>query len=396
MQGLAPVMKEMEQNNEKKLTKYDRKVMAKKAATKKKDFKSTLSILAALVIVAAILALAFVAPSIKKANQKKEAQAEYFQVNGESVSTLEFNFHKTNLVNNNVSFLSYFGITSMDALKTTVYDSTTGMTWDDYFNESVAVSIKENRALLADAKAKGLTFDVEEDYDAYIADIKEEATSANVTVDTYMTSMYGGTEKELRDIIKDNLVAIAYSEYLYETMAATEEEAQAEYEAKKKDYDSIDYRLLAFPADVTSSATEEELATAMTEAKKKAQEMYDKLGQGEDFETLCVTYAPEDKRPNYADSETDLSLYSGVTYYSSSAPYMDWLFEEGRTAGDINLMTDEDANAHYVVMYENRYMGDDVIDTIADSLTYNAVDAYITSISESYTISDPENHFPNL
>jgi len=396
LQGLAPVMKEMEQNNEKKLTKYDRKVMAKKAATKKKDFKSTLSILAALVIVAAILALAFVAPSIKKANQKKEAQAEYFQVNGESVSTLEFNFHKTNLVNNNVSFLSYFGITSMDALKTTVYDSTTGMTWDDYFNESVAVSIKENRALLADAKAKGLTFDVEEDYDAYIADIKEEATSANVTVDTYMTSMYGGTEKELRDIIKDNLVAIAYSEYLYETMAATEEEAQAEYEAKKKDYDSIDYRLLAFPADVTSSATEEELATAMTEAKKKAQEMYDKLGQGEDFETLCVTYAPEDKRPNYADSETDLSLYSGVTYYSSSAPYMDWLFEEGRTAGDINLMTDEDANAHYVVMYENRYMGDDVIDTIADSLTYNAVDAYITSISESYTISDPENHFPNL
>lgn len=396
MQGLTPVMKEMEQNNEKKLTKYDRKVMAKKTATKKKDFKSTLSILAALVIVAAILVLAFVAPSIKKANQKKEAQAEYFQVNGESVSTLEFNFHKTNLVNNNVSFLSYFGITSMDALKTTVYDSTTGMTWDDYFNESVAVSIKENRALLADAKAKGLTFDVEEDYDAYIADIKEEATSANVTVDTYMTSMYGGTEKELRDIIKDNLVAIAYSEYLYETMAATEEEAQVEYEAKKKDYDSIDYRLLAFPADVTSSATEEELATAMTEAKKKAQEMYDKLGQGEDFETLCVTYAPEDKRPNYADSETDLSLYSGVTYYSSSAPYMDWLFEEGRTAGDINLMTDEDANAHYVVMYENRYMGDDVIDTIADSLTYSAVDAYITSISESYTISDPENHFPNL
>lgn len=396
MQGLAPVMKEMEQNNEKKLTKYDRKVMAKKAATKKKDFKSTLSILAALAIIAAILVLAFVAPSIKKANQKKEAQAEYFQVNGESVSTLEFNFHKTNLVNNNVSFLSYFGITSMDALKTTVYDSTTGMTWDDYFNESVAVSIKENRALLADAKAKGLTFDVEEDYDAYIANIKEEATSANVTVDTYMTSMYGGTEKELRDIIKDNLVAIAYSEYLYETMAATEEEAQAEYEAKKKDYDSIDYRLLAFPADVTSSATEEELATAMTEAKKKAQEMYDKLGQGEDFETLCVTYAPEDKRPSYADSETDLSLYSGVTYYSSSAPYMDWLFEEGRTAGDINLMTDEDANAHYVVMYENRYMGDDVIDTIADSLTYNAVDAYITSISESYTISDPENHFPNL
>ncbi len=386
----------MEQNNEKKLTKYDRKVMAREAAAKKSNRKSTLSIIAAVAVVVGIIALLFVVPAIRKANQKKEANAEYFQINGESVSRLEFDFHKTNLINSNVTLLSYFGINSMDALATTVYDETTGMTWDDFFTESTALSIKENRALIADAKAKGISLNVDEDYDAYIASIEEEATAANVTVDSYMTSMYGGTEKDVRNIIKDNLLATAYSEYLYETMAATEEEAQAEYDAKKKEYDSIDYRLLAFPADVTSSATEEELATAMTAAKDKAQEMYDKLGKGEDFETLCITYAPEDKRTDYADSETDKSLYTGVTFYSSTAPYMDWLFEDGRAKGDITFVTDEDANAHYVIMFENRYMGDTVIDTIQQSLTYNAVDKYITTISESYTISDPKNNLPTL
>lgn len=386
----------MEQNNEKKLTKYDRKVMAREAATKRSNRKSTLSIIAAAAVVVGIIALLFVVPAVRKANQKKEALAEYFQINGESITKLEFDFHKTNLINSNVTLLSYLGINSMDALATTVYDSETGMTWDQFFNENVALSLKENRALIADAKAKGISFNIDEEYDAYIAEIETEATAANVTVDSYMTSMYGGTEKDLRNIIKDNLLAIAYSEYLYETMAATEEEAQAEYDAKKKDYDSVDYRLLAFPADVTSSATEEELAAAMTAAKDKAQEMHDKLGKGEDFETLCITYAPEDKRTDYADSETDKSLYTGVTFYSSTAPYMDWLFEDGRAKGDITLVTDEDANSHFVIMFESRYMGDTVLDTIEQSLTYNAVDEYITTISESYTISDPKNNFPTL
>ena len=148
---------------------------------------------------------------------------------------------------------------------------------------------------------------------------------------------------ERQAVIRDNLAAVAYTEYLSEQNATSDEPAQAEYDAKKKDYDSIDYRLLAFPADVTSDATEEELAAAMATAKAKAQEMYDKLGKGEDFETLCVTYAPEDKRTDYADSETDKSLYKGVTFYSSTAPYMDWLFEDGRTKGDIHLVTDEEA-----------------------------------------------------
>ena len=386
----------MKQNNEKNLTKYDRKVMAREAAAKKSTRKSTFSTIAAIAVVVGILALLLVVPAIKKATQKKEALAEYFQINGESVSKLEFDFHKTNLINSNVTLLSYLGINSMDALATTVYDEETGMTWDQFFTERAALSIKENRAMIADAKAKGVSLNVDEEYDAYIADIEKEATAANVTVDNYMTSMYGGTEKDIRNIIKDNLFAIAYSEHLYETMAASEEEAKAEYDAKKKEYDSIDYRLLAFPADVTSDATEEELATAMAAAKTKAQEMYDKLGKGEDFETLCITYAPEDKRTDYADSETDKSLYKGVTFYSSTAPYMDWLFEDARAKGDITLVTDEDANSHFVIMFESRYMGDTVLDTIEQSLTYNAVDKYITTISESYTISDPKNNLPTL
>lgn len=386
----------MEQNNEKNLTKYDRKVKAREAAAKKSNRKATLSIVAAIAVVVGIIVLLFVLPAIKKAVQKKEAKAEYFQINGESVSTLEFNFHKTNLINSNVTLLSYLGISSMDALTTTVYDEETGMTWDEFFNEKAALSIKENRAMLADAKAKGVSLNVDEEYDTYIAEIEKEATAASVTVDSYMTSMYGGTEKDLRNIIKDNLRSVAYTEHLYETMAATKEEAQAEYDAKKKDYDSVDYRLLAFPADITSDATEEEVATAMANAKAKAQEMYDKLSKGEDFETLCITYAPEDKRTDYADSETDKSLYKGVTFYSSSAPYMDWLFEDGRAKSDINLITDEDANSHFVVMFESRYMGDTVLDTITQSLTYNAVDKYITTISESYTITDPKDHFPTL
>lgn len=374
------------------MTNYDRKVLARESAQKRAKRKSILGTLAAIAIVACLVALIVAVPIVNK----KKVFKEYFKINNTSVSELEFNFHKTNLINSNATFLQYMGITSLEDLDTVVYDESTGATWNDFFEERAAYSIKENMALVDDAKAKNISLDVDTEYDTYMGQVAAEAETAGVDTDTYLTALYGSTEKNLKNIIRNNLTAILYSEYLSEINSSTDEAAQAEYDANKDDYDSVDYRILEFATEVAEDYSEEDIAAAMKETKARAQEMLDKVNAGEDFETLCATYAAEEYRDNYADSETDYSLVTGTTSLYASDMFAEWLFAADRKEGDTYLYEDEEGYVYYVLRFEKRYMGDDVLDNIKQNLTYNTVDEYISTISESYVISDPEGNLPSM
>ncbi len=380
------------ENNEKKMTNYDRKRLAREEAAKREKKKNILSIVATVAIVGCIAALLIVVPMLKDRAKFKE----YFKINNESVSELEFNFHRTNLINSNATYLSYFGMTSAADLETMIFDQETGTTWADYFTESAAESIKENKALIADAKAKNIPLDIEDDYKAYMDEVKTQAEAAGMSAKAYLNSLFGADEKELKNIIKDNLAAVAYSEYLYEQNQVSDEDAQAEYDANKDKYDSVDYRVLDIAAEYEEDAAEAEIEAAKTDAKEKAEEMLAKVKAGEDFETLCATYAEEGKRAEYADSETDSSLVTGETSTYSFSPYSEWLFDAARTEGEADIYFDEENEVYYVLLFQKRYMGENVLESIKNDLTYTAVMDYITEISKSYTISDPEDNLPTL
>lgn len=380
------------ENNEKKMTSYERKVLAREEAAKREKRKAALSIIATVAIVACLAALLIVVPMMKN----REKFKEYFKINNESVSELEFNFHMNNIINSNSSYLQYFGMTSVEDLNTMVYDEATGLTWADYFAERAAESIKENRALIADAKAKGVDIDVTEDYKTYIETVSAQAAEADMTTDAYLTALFGAKEKELKNIIKDNLAAVQYSEYLYEQNEATDADAQAEYDANKDLYDAVDYRVLNFAPVIPEGADEAATKAAKDEAKAKAEEMLAKVKAGEDFETLCVTYAPEDQRTKYADSETDYSLVTGESSTFAYGPYSKWLFEAARTEGEADIYVDETSGVCYVLKFEKRYMGENILTSIKQDLTYNKVMDYVAEVSKDYTISDPDDNLPTL
>lgn len=380
------------ENNEKKMTNYDRKRLAKEEAAKREKRKNILSIVATVAIVGCIAALLIVVPMVKN----REKFKEYFKINDESVSALEFSFYRTNLINADSTYLSYFGMSSEEDLETMVFDEEAGTTWADYYTESAVQSIKENRALIADAKAKNIALDIDAEYKSYIDGVKEQAEASGMTADDYLTYLFGAKEKELRSIIKDNLTAAAYYDYLYEQKLVTDEAAQAEYDANKDSYDSIDYRVLDIEAAYEDEATEAEVEAAKTEAKEKAEEMLAKVKAGEDFETLCATYAAEDERVKYADSETDYSLVTGETSTYSFSPYSEWLFDSARTEGEADIYFDEEYEVYYVLLFQKRYMADGVMDSIKSSLTATDVAAYIDEIAASFTISDPEDNLPTL
>ena len=379
-------------NNEKKMTSYERKVLAKEEAAKREKRKAALSIIATVAIVACLAALLIVVPMVKN----REKFKEYFKINNESVSELEFNFHRTNIINSNSSYLQYFGMTSVEDLNTMVYDEATGLTWAEYFTERTAESIKENRALIDDAKAKGVDIDVTAEYKSYIETVSAQAAESDMTTDAYLTALFGAKEKELKKIIKDNLAAVKYSEYLYEQNEATDADAQAEYDANKDLYDAVDYRVLDFSPVIPEGADEAATQAAKDDAKAKAEEMLAKVKAGEDFETLCATYAAEDQRAKYADSETDYSLVTGESSSFAYGPYSKWLFEAARTEGEADIYVDETSGVCYVLKFVKRYMGENILDSIKQDLTYNKVMDYVAEVSKDYTISDPDDNLPTM
>lgn len=379
----------MEQNNEKNMTKYDRKRLAKAEAAKREKKKQTITIFATIAIVLCIAAILIIVPI---ANSRKGLK-EYIRIGDTSVSQLEFNYYKMNVLNTYFDLLPYFGVDTSLPYEFQMYDEETGMTWDDFFEQQAVVSLRENKALVADADAKGLTFDITAEYNDYLASSKASADEAGMSLKNYLLSMFGtsASEKNLEPIVKDDLLAFAYYEQLTGTMAPTDEEIQAEYDANPDNYDSVDYRVLDFPADITDESTEEEIAAALKEAEKKAQEMLDKVNAGEDFETLCATYAREDLRDDFADTETDRSLTTNVTKNISPSSYGEWLFEDHKD-GETTLFTDEENYVCHVIKFEKRYKGESVPDTIKTTLTNTAVSDYINSLSKNYTIDDPNGY----
>ena len=379
----------MAQNNEKQLTKYERKRLAKEEAAKREQKKQLITVVAAIAIIASIVALIVLVPLAKK----RKALGEYIRVNDVSISQLEFNYYKTNVFNNYSSFLPYLGLDTSVALDQQIYDAETGMTWNDFFDQQAIISIRENKAMVADAAAKGLTFDISEDYASYLASMKTAAETAGMSLNNYLVSLFGNaaSEKNLKPIVEDDLTSLAYYNHLVAESAPTDEEAQAEYDENPDLYDSVDYRMLDFVADVAEDAGEDVVSAALETVTAKAQEMLDRLNAGEDFETLCAEFAPEDERADYADTETDHSLRTNLTQSNSYLSYTEWLFEDLKE-GDTTLYTDEDNNTVYVLKFEKRYMGDTVLDDIKQTLTYDAVTEYINTISKDYTVTDPKDN----
>jgi len=383
----------MTQNTEKHLTKYDRKRLAKEAAAKREKRNQIITIAAVIAVIAAIVALLVLVPLFRR----NKAFSEYIRVNDVSVSQLEFNYYKGNIVNGYSAILPYYGVDTSVPYDQQIFDAESGLTWDDYFDQLATDSIRVTKAVLSDVTANGLTFDISKEYNARIASMKAEASAAGIKFDNYLFSLYGNaaSEKTIKPFIEEELIYSAYYDYLTEKFTPTDEEAQAKYDENPDQYDSVDYRVLSFKADVMENASEEEVSAAMDTVLASAKEMLDKVNAGGDFETLCAEYAPEAQRANYEDTETDYSLVTNLTLDASSHAYKDWLFED-RETGDTTLYTDEESNTVYVLKFEKRYTDEKILETIKSNTAMDAVSAHIDTLMENFIVSDPKGNLPFL
>lgn len=354
-----------EQTEQKVMTKYDRKVQKRKEEKEKEKKEERISTTVGIVFLVALVCLVASFP-IRTYLATHET---YVVINGEEVNKVEFDYvyntSKNNYITQYGSYLSYFGLDTSKDLSTQMYSET--LTWKDYFEQNAVESLKQNKALMAEAKAAGFTYDTTDEYNTFKETIKTSAAAAGVSDKEYVRSIYGSyaTMGRIEEYVKNDMVMNAYYQKLQEDNAPGDDEIQSYYEENKATYDSVDYRLTTIEADLPTEPTEladpveETVAdtTGSTDGTAATDSTQDTAYQPSDAE---IAKAMEDAKVLADDAEQTVAK-DGEAHENekkSSVNYLisDWLFDDARKAGDTTVITNDNSHCYYVVAFEKRYL----------------------------------------
>lgn len=322
---------EKQDTKEKVVTKYDLKMQRREEAKARAKRDRLIGNITGIVIVAALFCLVVSFP-IRNYLAVNET---YVKVNGDKVTRVEFDYNYNVALNNYLnqygSYLSMFGMNLSGDLSNQMYSDE--LTFFDFFSQLAIENISNDKALLADAKAAGFTYDTDAEYADFEQRLKDAASEAGVTVKDFVRDSYGAyaTLSRISGFVKEAIYLSAYYDSVMDAKMPSNEGAESYYNENRNEYDSVDYRLLTVEAQLSEAPTEEETAAAMTEAKKEA-------------DAAAKTVATEGE------------LNENMT--SAYVPYLleDWLFDSSRKAGDTTVIENTSANSYYVVAFEDRYL----------------------------------------
>ena len=348
------VTENKEQTEQKVMTKYDRKVQKRKEEKEKEKKEERISTAIGIVVLVALVCLVASFP-IRTYLATHET---YVVVNGEAVNKVEFDYQynltKNNYITQYGSYLTYFGLDTSKDLSTQMYSDT--LTWQDYFEQNAVESLKQNKALMAEAKAAGFTYDTTDEYNTFKETIKTSAASAGISEKEYVRSIYGSyaTMSRIEQYVKNDMVMNAYYQKLQEDNAPSDDEIQSYYEENKATYDSVDYRLTTIEAELPTEPTEladpvEETAATTDTTATDGTAATDATAS----DSTDTAYQPSDAEKTVAkDGEAhENEKKSSVNYLIS-----DWLFDDARKAGDTTVITNDNSHCYYAVAFEKRYL----------------------------------------
>lgn len=321
------------QNTEKEkvMTKYDLKVQRREAEKAKAERDKKISTVVGIIVVAALVCLVASFP----VRTYLAVNETYVKVNGENVSRVEFDYNynvaANNYINQYGSYMSMFGVDLSQDPSSQMYSDT--LTFADYFEQLAIENIKNNKALMAEAKAAGFEYDTTADFADFKQSIQDAAAEAGVTQKDFICRNYGtyATMSRIEAFVKEAMYVGAYYDSVADAKEPSDEDAQAYYNDNSAAYDSVDYRVLTVSAELPEEPTEEQKTAAMAAAKEEAEEAVKTVAK-------------------------DGELKENMT--GSSVPYLlkDWLFDSARKAGDTTVIENTSGNSYYVAAFENRYL----------------------------------------
>ena len=336
---------------EKVITKYDLKMQKRKAEKEKEARAQKISTAVGIVILLALLCLVLSFPIRSYISLHKT----YVTVGNENVTKVEFDYSYYTVVNNYVAqysqYLSMFGLDLSKDLSTQYYSGT--RTWKDFFEEMTMDTLRRNKALKADAQATGFTVDVSAEYEGIVAQQKANAQEAGVSLNKYLRQNFGSyaTSARIKPYLEEALYVNKYYAKLSKDMTPSADEVSAKYAENPKQYDSVNYRIKQFDAQLPTEPTE--LADPKDESAETDADAAYTPSEAEVEKAMADAKAIADEA--LGTVKTDGDVVEGILYDSANNVIRDWLFDDARKAGDTTVLEDSGSHCYYCLAFEKRF-----------------------------------------
>ena len=350
--------------NEKVVTKYDRKMQARNEQKEKEKRQQRLSTIVGVVIVIALVCLVASFP-IRNYLAVNET---YIKIDGENISRVEYDYNYYNSRNAYLTqygaYLSMMGLDASSNLETQMYSDT--LTWKDFFDQMTVENMVNQKAMLAQAEAEGFTADTDAEFANFEKTLAEAAQTAGVSEKEYIQQVYGpyATMDRISGYVKNSILISEYYDFVAEQKAPSEEEIQAYYEENKESYDSVDYRLVTVDAELPTEPTEladpveetgaADAADAETEPAEGTEKEPYKPSEAEIEAAMAEAKVKAEEAEKTVAKEGE--LHENVTKAGAVSMIADWLFDSARKAGDTTVIENEASHRYYVLAFEKRYL----------------------------------------
>ncbi len=356
----------MSASQEKKKRISDRSAEAEKLAAdkaaeaKKKSLKKVRNIIIAVVVVLVIAAIFVINSNLFYTGMSA------VEVNGTKYTAAEVSYLYRTLYSNYLSQISsaaqqygvetseyaqMMGLDTSKALDKQEYPyGEIGMTWADYFRNQALDSLRSMTMHKDKAEAEGFAL-TQEELDDLDKDLNIYEYYASVggysDLNQYLAAQFGKgvTMDTVRKMAQLSLLSSKYAQNKQDSFTYSDEELDAWYAEHRDEYDMIAYRQTFFSSAAASDATEEEKAKAMEEAKTNAETLMGMVTDEESFERLAA--GQEGREPAPEESGRSHAMGKNLSTY-----YKDWLLDEARKPGDMEVL--EGYSGYYVVYFAGR------------------------------------------
>ena len=288
----------------------------------------------------------------------------YIVVADENVTRVEFDYNYNTVRNNYISqnsWLTYFGLDLSGDLSNQMYSDT--LTWKDFFDEMAVDNLLSGKAVERDMEAAGFTYDESEDYEEFVAALKQVASDSGMTFDAYVKEFYGpyATLNRVEKFIRQDLIISAYYEQLSDSKTPSDQEIQTYYEENKDSYDCVDYHVLTVDAELPTEPTELADPVEETEAGDEA----DDAGTDGEEAAYEPSQAEIDAAMELAKAKAEGLLdtvaedgdeYTNMSQSDINYLLTDWLYDSERKKGDTSVIEDTSNNRYFVVSFDDRYI----------------------------------------
>lgn len=295
-----------------------------------------------------LLGVSAISVAIYQDHQK--LMGTHIKVGKYDVSTLEYNFYQKSYEDSFISkyseYLESLGINTSEDYgnqQCLEYD----MTWNEYFEGRTLEFIQEIYILYDDALKNNFKIDTETLYDDFIQKCSAAAQKEDLTLNEYLSGYYssGATEKNFKEIYEKYITAIKYREEKKESLEPENKEIEEFYKDNRNGLDVVTYRNFIIKADCSDEDTQEDIASAMEEAKTKAEEMFSQIYDQKTYVELCKEYS-ENKEIKFEEE----TLNENISYNDCSDALVSWLFDLEREENATAIIEDT-TNMEYNIVY---------------------------------------------